>query len=213
MFSGARWARGPGDLRGRIECSMAGRSRIQELAVRLSADSELAVEIRTPGRARAKWTRRASGSAQLVSPSTSGARHFASPTKYLRDAVRRRRGRPGRLRQGLLAYHVLPRSVAVRGLVYAHSHQRVPRSAQGARPARSLVRLARFRPDLEDRRSTRRASLVDAGPGDANPEHRLLARERRAAHRRGRSIASTAGSGPSSCCATMEIARHGKSAR
>ena len=55
---------------------------------------------------------------------------------------RSRRGRPGRLRQGLHAHRVVSRGLAVRGLVHADSHQRLPRSAQGARAPRPLVRAA-----------------------------------------------------------------------
>jgi RNA polymerase sigma-70 factor (ECF subfamily) len=63
-------------------------------------------------------------------------------------------------------------SVAVRGLVHAHPHQWLPGSAQGSPPARPLVRGRRGHERRRSRRGGKRR-LRD-------PEHRLLARERRA---------------------------------
>ena len=119
----------------------------------------------------ARWTRRASVLRGLVAIHQRRAVRIAF--QYLRDARRSRRSRPGRLRQGFHAHRVVPRGLAVRGLVHAHSHQRVPRPPEIARTARSLVR----RRPTSTGRST--ATESTGGRPDPDPEERLLARERR----------------------------------
>ena len=108
-----------------------------------------------------------------------GARH-AAPTPRVAHRLsissrcrRGRRSRPGRVRQGVQSHHLVSGSLAIRGLVHTHSHQRLPGSAEGAIAARPLDRRA-----PKSRARTRPASRLP-GPGD-DPEHRLLARERRA---------------------------------
>ena len=61
---------------------------------------------------------------------------------------------------------VLSRGVAVRGLVHAHSHQRLSGPAQGARPARSLVR---GRPKMPA--AMTKAARRSAGPPNRIPKH------------------------------------------
>ena len=69
-------------------------------------------------------------------PSAPGAAHRVSiPARRRRS----RRGRAGRVRQGVQPHHVVSRGVAVRGLVHADSHQRLSRSPESARPARTVA--------------------------------------------------------------------------
>ena len=153
----------------------------------------------------ARWTRRASGSAAWSA--LHQRRALAHRLSVSARRVRRRRSRAGRVRQGLLPHQLVSRGLAVRGLVHADSHQRLPRSAQGARPPRALVRpAARSRAADEARASA-------AAAADPIPKQRLLVARAPRPAGRARSIASTAGSGPSSCCATTATARRGKSAR
>ena len=130
------------------------------------------------------------------------------------SARRRRSGRsrPGRFRQGLQAHRLVSRGVALRGLVHADSHQRLPRSPEGPRPARPLDRARPTTPKTSphDRRAA--AGTFGSRVGRRNPEARLLARERRA--RMTAAIdRSKAGSARCSCCATTATARRAKSAR
>ena len=104
-------------------------------------------------------------------------------------------------------HHVVSRGVAVRSLVHADSHQRLPRSAQGARPARSMVR-----PRRDRRRRTKRVRPVRR-PADRDPEAPPPRARTPGAAGAARSIASTDGSGRCSCCVTTATARRARSAR
>ena len=136
-------------------------------------DTRLAVEIRDAASSAATLDEARERFAELVvAPPAPRAAHRVSVSARRR---RRRRSRAGRVRQGLQPHQLVSRGVAVRGLVHAHSHQRLPRSAEGARAARPLVR----RRPRSRSASTRRGRPSAAGRR-LDPEARLLARERRA---------------------------------
>ncbi len=107
-----------------------------------------------------RWSRCISGAPSESPISTSGTR--LRPTKRCRTPSSR-----------CSPHRHLPRGVAVRGLVHAHSHQRLPGSAQVHAAPRTLDC-----PDRSDRQiDDARSALAPHPPED--PEARLLSRERR----------------------------------
>ena len=120
--------------------------------------------------------------AELVSPASASRPPDRLSVSSRRR--RRRRGRPGRLRQGLRAHRIVSRGLAVRGLVHAHSHQRLPRSPQGARAPRALVRSGRrgrtprkrVRRSAAGRVGSRSAAARARAAGEARRRHRSARR-------------------------------------
>ena len=95
--------------------------------------------------------------------------------QYLRDAAEADEAVQDAFVKVFAHIDVVSRGVAVRSLVHAHPHQRLPRSAQGAQPAATA---GSCRPTSRERADeARRRSAAGAR---ADPEARLLARERRA---------------------------------
>ena len=152
----------------------------------------------------ARWTRRASDSASLVAAHQRRASRIAY--QYLRDAVRSRRSRAGRVRQGVRA--TSPR-IARRGRSRSGSRGFSSTAVSiGARRAAGAIAGSSRRRS----RGADEARVSQPRRADANPEAAPAGARAPARGWPRRSIGSTDGSGRSSCCVTTATARRARSA-
>ena len=153
----------------------------------------------------ATWTRRASGSASSSRmPSAARGPHRLSVPARRR---RCRRGRAGRVRQGVHPHHArIARPGRSRSGSPAFSSTGASICARRGAPARCVGRCRGHR------RGRSRARPIRP-PSRPSPRTALLSRERARARSPPPSIGSPAGSGRSSRCATTATARRAKSAQ